>query len=149
MVEEFNESDAFGQLLSAAARVAEQHAEMPGADVAAMYIALANFVGAVYPDRLDYIDRVLSSCQQVGILHPGMQYVSFYALAQRLLVVFPHMWEDLSHKPSPRPVQTVCSNDPANSCAGVAAGNGGARRCACRAHGEADSGAADPAAEHL
>lgn len=66
VVEQFNEGDAFGQLLGAAGRVAEQHAEMPGADVAAMYIAAADFVGAVYPDRLDYIDRVLSSCYEVS-----------------------------------------------------------------------------------
>lgn len=64
VVEQFNEGDAFGQLLGAAGRVAEQHAEMPGADVAAMYIAAADFVGAVYPDRLDYIDRVLASCHE-------------------------------------------------------------------------------------
>ena len=65
VVAQFNEGDAFGQLLGSAGRVAEQHAEMPGADVAAMYIAAASFVGAVYPDRLDYIDRVLSSCHDV------------------------------------------------------------------------------------
>ena len=67
VVEQFNAGDAFGQLLGAAAAVAAQHAEMPGADVAAMYIALAHFAGAVYPDRLDYIDRVLASCQEVGV----------------------------------------------------------------------------------
>jgi hypothetical protein len=65
VVDQFNSADAFGQLLDAAMRVSEQHTEMPGADIAAMFIALANFVGAVYPDRLEYIDRVLSSCHEV------------------------------------------------------------------------------------
>ncbi|EIE25972.1 vacuolar protein sorting-associated protein 35, partial [Coccomyxa subellipsoidea C-169] len=64
VVDQFNDSDAFGQLLGAATRVSEQHTEMPGADIAAMYISLANFVGAVYPDHLDYIDRVLQSCHE-------------------------------------------------------------------------------------
>jgi hypothetical protein len=67
VVDQFNDSDAFGQLLGAATRVSEQHTEMPGADIAAMYIALANFVGAVYPDHLDHIDRVLQSCHEVDI----------------------------------------------------------------------------------
>jgi vacuolar protein sorting-associated protein 35 len=65
VVAQFDAGDAFGQLLAAAGRVAEQHAEMPGADVAAQYIALATFAGSVYPDRLDYLDRVLASCQEV------------------------------------------------------------------------------------
>lgn len=68
VVDQFNSTDAFGQLLGAAMRVSEQHAEMPGSDIAAMFIALANFVGAVYPDKLQYIDRVLSSCYEVR--HP-------------------------------------------------------------------------------
>lgn len=71
IVDQFNNSDAFGQLLDAATSVSEQHTEMPGADIAAMYIALANFVGAVYPDHLDYIDRVLQSCHEVLHVYPA------------------------------------------------------------------------------
>ena len=39
---------------------------MPAADVAAMFIALARFTGAVYPDRLAAVDDVLAACQQVN-----------------------------------------------------------------------------------
>ena len=46
--------------------VANQQAEMPAADVAAMFIALAQFTGTVYPDRLDYVDYVLTSCYQAS-----------------------------------------------------------------------------------
>lgn len=73
VVDQFNSSDAFGQLLAAATRVSEQHTEMPGADIAAMYIALGNFVGAVYPDHLDYINRLLESCYEVHHLERNSQ----------------------------------------------------------------------------
>lgn len=75
VVDQFNSTDAFVQLLAAATQVSEQHTEMPGADIAAMYIALANFVGAVYPDHLDYINRVLESCHEVHYLQRKTQHV--------------------------------------------------------------------------
>ena len=62
MVDQFNDVDAFGQFLGAASRISEQHESMHAADIASMYIALTKFVGAVYPDHLDYVDRVLQSC---------------------------------------------------------------------------------------
>ncbi|CAL5218743.1 g459 [Coccomyxa viridis] len=62
VVNQFNDVDAFGQFLGAAARISEQHESMHAADIASMYIALTKFVGAVYPDHLDYVDRVLQSC---------------------------------------------------------------------------------------
>ena len=37
---------------------------MPGADVAAMYAALLSFTGTVYPDNLEYVDRVLATCYE-------------------------------------------------------------------------------------
>lgn len=45
--------------------VAGQHAEMPIADIAAIFIALAQFTGSVYPNRLDLVDSVLTSCYKV------------------------------------------------------------------------------------
>ena len=66
ILEDFSRADAFGKLLKAAGEVAEQHAEMPTADVTAMYIALAQFTGSVYPDRLDFVDLVLTSCYKVS-----------------------------------------------------------------------------------
>lgn len=66
ILESFGEADAFGKLLNSAVAVAEQHAEMPAADVTAMFIALAQFTGTVYPDKLDYVDLVLTSCYQVA-----------------------------------------------------------------------------------
>ena len=62
VVDQFNDVDAFGQFLGAASRISEQHESMHAADIASMYIALTKFVGAVYPDDLDYVDRVLQSC---------------------------------------------------------------------------------------
>ena len=37
---------------------------MAAADIAAIFIALIRFAGAVYPDRLDAVDDVLAACQQ-------------------------------------------------------------------------------------
>lgn len=66
MVDQFNSVDAFGQFLGAASRISEQHENMHAADIASMYIALTKFVGAVYPDHLDFVDRVLQSCCTVS-----------------------------------------------------------------------------------
>ena len=68
MVDQFNDVDAFGQFLGAASRISEQHESMHAADIASMYIALTQFVGAVYPDHLEYVDRVLQSCCAVSSL---------------------------------------------------------------------------------
>lgn len=65
ILKEFNNVDAFGRLLKAAEEVSEQHAEMPAAEITAMYIALAQFTASVYPDRLDFVDLVLTSCYRV------------------------------------------------------------------------------------
>ena len=64
VVDTFNEADAFSKLSAAATKVAQQQAEMPAADIASMYIALLGFTGKVYPDKLDYTDRVLTECHQ-------------------------------------------------------------------------------------
>ena len=65
-MDEFTQADAFGKLMNAAVEVAQQHAEMSGADVTAIFIALIEFAGAVYPDKLDYVNLVLSNCHQVN-----------------------------------------------------------------------------------
>ena len=46
-------------------QVAEGFTQMPAADIAALYIALIRFTAAVYPQRLDMVDQVLASCQEV------------------------------------------------------------------------------------
>lgn len=48
---------------------------MPAADIAALYIALVRFTAAVYPQRLDLVDQVLASCQEVraAVLNPQPQ----------------------------------------------------------------------------
>ena len=71
VVNQFNSVDAFGQFLSAAQRISEQHESMHAADIASMYIALVKFVGAVYPDQLDSVDRVLQSCCTVRAHTPA------------------------------------------------------------------------------
>ncbi len=45
---------------------------MPAADIAAIFIALARFTGAVYPDRLEAVDDVLAACQQVRAVNPSV-----------------------------------------------------------------------------
>ncbi|KAL4440093.1 hypothetical protein ABPG75_003094 [Micractinium tetrahymenae] len=62
VVQQMNQVDAFGQMSGVALKVVEQHPDMPGADVAAMYSALLGFSGTVYPDQLDFVDRVLETC---------------------------------------------------------------------------------------
>ena len=49
--------------------MAEEQSSMPAADIAAIFIALARFTGAVYPDRLEAVDNVLAACQQVRALN--------------------------------------------------------------------------------
>ena len=49
-------------------QVAEEQTEMAAADIAAIFIALIRFAGAVYPDRLDAVDDVLAACQQARAL---------------------------------------------------------------------------------
>ena len=65
VLEAFSEADAFSKLSAAATKVAQQQGEMPAGDVASMYIALLGFTGKVYPDKLDYTDRVLTESYQV------------------------------------------------------------------------------------
>lgn len=65
ILENFIEIDAFGKLVHVAVEVAEQHAEMPGADVTSMFIALVEFTGAVFPEKLEYVNRLLSDCYKV------------------------------------------------------------------------------------
>ncbi|KAL3144750.1 hypothetical protein ABBQ38_001871 [Trebouxia sp. C0009 RCD-2024] len=64
VLELYSKADAFNKLSAAATAVAQQHSEMPAADVASMYIALLGFTGKVYPDKLDYTDKVLTECYQ-------------------------------------------------------------------------------------
>ncbi len=53
-----------------APQIAEAHADMPVADVAAIHIGLARFAGAVYPENLEHIDAVLAACAEVGRGNP-------------------------------------------------------------------------------
>jgi hypothetical protein len=62
-------------------QVAEEQTEMAAADIAAMFIALIRFAGAVYPDRLEAVDDVLAACQQAcagqfSLLNPPSQPAS-------------------------------------------------------------------------
>ena len=52
-------------MVTVAVDVAEQHAEMSGADVTSMFIALIDFAGTVFPDKLEYVNR-LPAC---ALLH--------------------------------------------------------------------------------
>lgn len=65
-MEQYSKADAFNKLSAAATKVAQQQAEMPAGDVASMYIALLGFTGKVYPDKLDFTDKVLTECYQVS-----------------------------------------------------------------------------------
>ena len=70
VLDTYNEAQAFSKLSAAATRVAQQQSEMAAADIASMYIALLGFTGKVYPDRLDYTDRVLTESFQVCLSDP-------------------------------------------------------------------------------
>lgn len=67
MVEDFHQVQSFSKFTAAASKIVQQRADMPAADAAAMYIALLNFTGSVYPDRLEYVDEVLQTCHEVII----------------------------------------------------------------------------------
>ncbi|KAA6425083.1 MAG: vacuolar sorting-associated 35B-like [Trebouxia sp. A1-2] len=60
VLETYSQADAFSKLSAAATKVAQQQSEMPAGDIASMYIALLGFTGKVYPDKLDYTDKVYS-----------------------------------------------------------------------------------------
>ncbi|DBA95664.1 hypothetical protein WJX82_011441 [Trebouxia sp. C0006] len=64
VLETYSQADAFSKLSAAATKVAQQQSEMPAGDIASMYIALLGFTGKVYPDKLDYTDKVLTECYQ-------------------------------------------------------------------------------------
>ena len=66
VLETYSQADAFSKLSAAATKVAQQQSEMPAGDIASMYIALLGFTGKVYPDKLDYTDKVLTECYQAS-----------------------------------------------------------------------------------
>ena len=74
VVDTFNQVDAFGKLTRAASKVTEAGSQVPPADVVAMHAALLAFTAAVYPDRLDLVNKVLTSAYQVQpsrfFIHP-------------------------------------------------------------------------------
>ena len=61
-------ANAFGQVSDAALAVVDAAPDTPAADVAAVYGALLAFAGAVYPDDLSFVDRVLATCHGVSVL---------------------------------------------------------------------------------
>ena len=46
-------------------QTAEAHPDMAVAELAAIYIGLARFASAVYPDNLQHTDAVLAACAEV------------------------------------------------------------------------------------
>jgi len=64
VVKELDTAGAFSKMSAAATKSIEEHPSMPAADLAAVYSGLLAFSGAVYPDRLDYVDDVLKTCHQ-------------------------------------------------------------------------------------
>ena len=73
---------AFSKMSTAVGKAVEEHPNMPGADVAAVYSGLLSFTGAVYPDRLDYVNEVLRSCNEAL----GPRGVATVARTERQLV---------------------------------------------------------------
>lgn len=82
VVDTFNQVDAFGKLTRAATRVTEAGSHVPAADVVAMHAALLAFTAAVYPDRLDLVNKVLTSAYQVqsSSVNPGL-----YGVLQQMI----------------------------------------------------------------
>jgi vacuolar protein sorting-associated protein 35 len=64
VVKELDSVGALAKMSAAASKSIEEHPAMPAADLAAVYSGLLAFSGAVYPDRLDYVDDVLKTCHE-------------------------------------------------------------------------------------
>jgi len=64
VVNELDKAGAFSKMREAATKSIEEHPSMPAADLAAVYSGLLAFSGAVYPQRLDYVDDVLKTCHE-------------------------------------------------------------------------------------
>lgn len=64
VVKELDTAGAFSKMSAAATKSIEEHPSMPAADLAAVYSGLLAFSGAVYPERLDYVDDVLKTCHE-------------------------------------------------------------------------------------
>jgi vacuolar protein sorting-associated protein 35 len=64
VVKELDTAGAFSKMSAAATKSIQEHPSMPAADLAAVYSGLLAFSGAVYPERLDYVDDVLKTCHE-------------------------------------------------------------------------------------
>ena len=65
VVGELDAAGAFPKMSAAVAKSVAEHPHMPAAELAAMYAGLLAFAGAVYPERVDYVDAVLETCHAV------------------------------------------------------------------------------------
>ncbi len=63
---QFEQTVAFEKLQEACGKISESHAEMPLAEVIAMYGSLLDFTVNVYKNDLGSIDSVLEACCKVG-----------------------------------------------------------------------------------
>jgi vacuolar protein sorting-associated protein 35 len=72
IVAQLDATDAFTKMRKAAASAVEEHLDMPGADLAALYTGLLSFAGAVYPTRTEYVDDVLGTCAQALGMRQGL-----------------------------------------------------------------------------
>jgi len=56
------EADAFHRLEQTCSTILKSYIDMHAADVIDMYVAMLNFTANVYPDKLDYVNGLLSTC---------------------------------------------------------------------------------------
>jgi vacuolar protein sorting-associated protein 35 len=64
IIKELDATGAFSKMSAAASKSIAEHPSMPAADLTAVYSGLLSFAGAVYPERLDYVDDVLKTCYE-------------------------------------------------------------------------------------
>ncbi|XP_026396354.1 vacuolar protein sorting-associated protein 35B-like [Papaver somniferum] len=59
---EFLQVEAFAKLSNSIGKVIEAQVDMPVVGAISLYVSLLTFTLRVHPDRLDYVDQVLSAC---------------------------------------------------------------------------------------
>lgn len=66
--ETIKDSDAFSKLEQTCSNILKTHVDMHAADVIEMYVAMLHFTANVYPERLDYVNGLMSTCFKVSII---------------------------------------------------------------------------------
>lgn len=86
VIEELDSSQAFGKMRDAAAKSVAEHPDMPPSDLTALYAGLLSFAGAVYPERMDYVDDVLKTCSDALSQRCGESFLTLDSKTERQMM---------------------------------------------------------------